>query len=139
MLPPVDDFLAAITDALRWLLTATHPVEALPTIPAKAGHELVPAVAFSAPALGLGRSIQRGARVAPTEAYGSNMDRIRYSARNRLLTRVDYHGVSRLVEPYSLRLPGTGNLLLYVYEVQRGAGAGGGIRHSRSLSWVMCS
>ena len=48
------------------------------------------------------------------------MDRIRYAARNRLLARVGYHGVERLVEPYSLRLPGTGNLLLYVFEQERG-------------------
>lgn len=56
------------------------------------------------------------------------MERIRFAARNRLLARVDYHGVTRLVEPYSLRMPGTGNLLLYVYEVQRGAGGGEGIK-----------
>ena len=48
------------------------------------------------------------------------MDRLRFAAHNRLLARVMYHGVSRLVEPYSLRMPGTGNLLLYVVEVQRG-------------------
>jgi hypothetical protein len=33
-----------------------------------------------------------------------------------------------LVEPYSLRLPGTGNLLLYVYEIERGGRAGEGIK-----------
>ena len=36
--------------------------------------------------------------------------------------------VPRLVEPYSLRMPRTGNLLLYVYEVQRGASGGEGIK-----------
>jgi hypothetical protein len=34
----------------------------------------------------------------------------------------------RLVEPYSLRMPKTGNLLLYVYEVQRGFEPGEGIK-----------
>ena len=48
------------------------------------------------------------------------MDRVRYAARNRLLARIGYHGVTRLVEPYSLRMPGTGNLLLYVFERERG-------------------
>jgi hypothetical protein len=56
------------------------------------------------------------------------MDRIRFAARNRLLALVEYHGVPRLVEPYSLRMPRTGNLLLYVYEVQRGASGGEGIK-----------
>ena len=60
--------------------------------------------------------------------YGSKLDRVRYAARNRLLARVTYHGVTRLVEPYSLRMPGTGNLLLYVFEVERGFQAGDGIK-----------
>lgn len=60
--------------------------------------------------------------------YGGSLGRVRYAARNRLLARINYHGVARLVEPYSLRRPRTGNLLLYVFEVQRGAGAGGGIK-----------
>jgi hypothetical protein len=36
--------------------------------------------------------------------------------------------VSRLVEPYSLRLPNTGNLLLHVHEVERGGALGRGIK-----------
>lgn len=56
------------------------------------------------------------------------MDRVRYPARNRLLARVTYHGVPRLVEPYSLRMPKTGNLLLYVFEVERGFGPGEGLK-----------
>jgi hypothetical protein len=44
------------------------------------------------------------------------------------LARIDYHGVSRLVEPYSLRMPKTGNLLLYVHEVERGGAEGEGIK-----------
>ena len=59
------------------------------------------------------------------------MDRIRYAAPNRLLVRVIYHGVNRVVEPYSLRLRNTGNLLLYVFEVERGGGPGEGIKSFR--------
>lgn len=44
------------------------------------------------------------------------------------MAEVTYHGVRRLVEPYSLRLPKTGNLLLYVIEVRRGAAPGQGIK-----------
>jgi hypothetical protein len=53
-------------------------------------------------------------------ASGSSLDRIRFAARNRLLAEVGYKGVTRLVEPYSLRIPATGNLLLYVFELLRG-------------------
>jgi hypothetical protein len=56
------------------------------------------------------------------------MDRIRFAARNRLLVQISYHNVVRLVEPYSLRMPQTGNLLLYVYEIQRALRPGEGIK-----------
>lgn len=52
-------------------------------------------------------------------------ERIRYAARNHLCLRVHYKGVVRLVEPYSLRLPATGNTLLYVWERQRGGSTTG--------------
>ncbi len=44
---------------------------------------------------------------------------MRFGARNRLCVRVRYHGHERLVEPYSLRQPKTGNRLLYVHERAR--------------------
>lgn len=47
------------------------------------------------------------------------------------MAEVTYHGVRRLVEPYSLRLPKTGNLLLYVNEVRRGGAQGDGIKAFR--------
>lgn len=56
------------------------------------------------------------------------MERIRYAARNHLCLRVRYNGVSRLVEPYSLRLPAAGNTLLYVWERRRGHARTGQIK-----------
>jgi hypothetical protein len=44
------------------------------------------------------------------------------------LKKCYFDGFSRLVAPYSLRMPKTGNLLLYVFEIQRGLGQGEGIR-----------
>ena len=44
--------------------------------------------------------------------------RPRFAARNHLLVEIEYQGIGRLVEPYSLRVPRTGNLLLYVWEVK---------------------
>ena len=56
------------------------------------------------------------------------MERIRFGARNRLCVEVRYDGVNRIVEPYSLRFPGTGNTLLYVYELRRGGRPTGSIK-----------
>ena len=53
---------------------------------------------------------------------------VRYAARNRLCAEVRYHGAVRLVEPYSLRIPGTGNLLLYVFELRRNGAPTMGIK-----------
>ena len=128
VLPPVEEFQAALGEALAWLLAPERVAPPLPAIPAGAGESVVPAVAFGRQALGLGRRAGLAAGAAPAGVYGSIMDRVRYAARNRLLARITYDGVPRLVEPYSLRMPSTGNLLLYVYEVQRGFGAGGGIK-----------
>jgi len=44
------------------------------------------------------------------------MSRIVYAARNQLCLEITYKGVRRIVEPYSLRFPRTGNTLLYVWE-----------------------
>ena len=41
------------------------------------------------------------------------LELVRYAGANHLLVAFDYHEKPRLVEPYSFRMPGTGNLLLY--------------------------
>jgi len=130
VLPPANEFLAALKDVLEWLLgVEAQPLDLSP-VPGRAGETFVPPVRLAHGAIA--QRVGRGRPVAPTawpaEALGSRMDRIRFGARNRLLVRVTYKGVPRLVEPYSLRMPRTGNLLLYVYEVQRGGGAGGGVK-----------
>ena len=121
VLPPMDDFLLALRDAVEWLVGEGEPATPQEIIPGRADEQPVPRLRFAgAPQLGaLGRGISAPLAIGPS-AYSSAMDRVRYAARNRLLARVGYHGVERLVEPYSLRLPGTGNLLLYVFERERG-------------------
>jgi len=130
VLPPVGEFLAALREVLEWLLGVAPPRPELVPVPGGKDEAAVPAVRFARPlaarALGWGTPARPG--TWPESVYGSRMDRARYAARNRLLARVTYHGVPRVVEPYSLRMPKTGNLLLYVFEVQRGAGGGGGIK-----------
>jgi predicted nucleotidyltransferase component of viral defense system len=130
VLPPVGEFLEALGDVLEWLFGIEAAPLPLPAVPARPGEVEVPPIRFARPApmAGLGRVAPAQPGVWPAQTFGSQMDRVRYGARNRLLVRIDYHGVPRLVEPYSLRMPRTGNLLLYVHEVQRGGGPGGGIK-----------
>ncbi len=128
VLPPVEEMRTALGEVLRWMLEPEQRPAVLAAIPGKAGESRVQAIPFAARPVGIGRRVGAAGVPVEGEVYGSTMNRVRFAARNRLLARVLYGGVSRLVEPYSLRLPKTGNLLLYVYEVQRGFGAGGGIK-----------
>jgi hypothetical protein len=127
VLPPVDEFLSALGDALRWLLLPTHPIENPPEVPSKIGETRVRALTYADFGLRSGGSLMRPASLH-AGFTGSKMDRIRFSARNRLLARIEYHGVNRVVEPYSLRLPETGNLLLYAHEVKRAERSTGTIK-----------
>lgn len=108
VLPPVDDFIADLRDALAWWLEPDEAVAIPPPVPRKPEERTVPREPF--------RAASSAARGSPERA----MDQIRYAARNRLLVEVTYKGVRRIVEPYSLRYPGTGNTLLYVHERTRG-------------------
>ena len=47
---------------------------------------------------------------------GAALETIRFAGANRLLIRFTYNYKARTVEPYSLRRPATGNLLLYGWE-----------------------
>jgi len=121
VLPPMDDSLVALREAVEWLVGEGEPATPQEVIPGRAGEQPVPRLRFAgAPQLGaLGRGISASPAIARLP-YSSAMDRVRYAARNRLLAQVGYHGVQRLAEPYSLRMPDTGNLLLYVFERERG-------------------
>ncbi len=101
-LPSVDGFLDELEDALRWWLEPGAASPPPKPVPAKPGEVLIPRVYF------------------PTylsfSVGGRHLEALRFAARNRLCARVRYHGHERLVEPYSLRQPKTGNQLLYVHE-----------------------
>jgi predicted nucleotidyltransferase component of viral defense system len=124
-LPPSSEFLAALRQAVEWLLGVERPEPVLNPVPLKAGERIIARARYAGQGLGGGAPVERGGGVG---AFGSRMERVRFAARNRLLAQVNYHGIDRLVEPYSLRIPNTGNLLLYVNEVRRGTGAGEGIK-----------
>lgn len=126
VLPPASEFLAGLRDVLDWLFVPERRPAELPAVPTRAGETAVIPMRWAATraaSLGVGQTAPY-----PAGTFGAAMDRVRYAARNRLLARITYHGVSRLVEPYSLRRPRTGNLLLYVYEVQRGGAPSGGVK-----------
>ena len=130
VLPPVGEFLAALREVLEWLLGVEPARPVLVPVPGGKDEAAVPLVRFARPlaARAHGRGAPARAGTWPESVYGSRMDRVRYAARNRLLARVTCHEVTRLVEPYSLRMPKTGNLLLYVFEVERGLGPGEGVK-----------
>ncbi|MBK8648949.1 MAG: hypothetical protein IPN16_20915 [Gemmatimonadetes bacterium] len=100
-LPPIDGVLQRIEEALSWMEERTTRVsEARPA--ASARMDGVPFTGFT------------------TVASGGVMERLRFAGANRLLVEFSYHGKARRVEPYSLRVAGTGNLLLYAHELASG-------------------
>jgi hypothetical protein len=106
LLPPVESYIEGLkTDALWWM-ESDSPEISLPIV-----------------------SFPEDERVKrdrfPTFRLGGENDtdltgRITFAARNRLCIEIRYHGAMRVVEPYSLRNPRTGNVLFYAFEIQRG-------------------
>ena len=110
-LPPVMSYLEELrSTALKWVVAAPV-VERAPPISSNPGEQPIPRSPFP----------QLHEVGIPRGAYsGGILDSIRYAARNRLCVEIYYHGGSRLMEPYSLRMPKTGNLLLYAFELSKG-------------------
>ena len=103
-LPDLDALLSRLPAILGWLDEPARPLPetALPQVRVAAGSSPV---------------------VAPGIRYwggGSPLETIRFAATNRLLLKFSYHGRHRLVEPYSVRQAGTGNVLLYAWELEVG-------------------
>lgn len=69
--------------------------------------------------LAAGETLQAPAGITYWGTEG--LEAIRFAGANRLLVEFDYRGERRTVEPYSLRRPRTGKLLLYVFDRGRGA------------------
>ena len=103
--------------ALLWM-EARQIIEKLPRVTLAAGEAVVPRAPFpQMESAQVSRVLPAGRGAA---GLHGTLDNIRYAARNRLCAEIRYQGVTRLVEPYSLRIKGTGNLLLYVHEILRG-------------------
>lgn len=121
-LVPVEHYYNALPIELAWWINVTSSVESLPAISNATNESILPREYFPAigevPVPNLGRG-----RIANIHSISINsaghLYQLRYAARNRLCVLLQYDGVTRIVEPYSLRRPSTGNVLLYVYELLR--------------------
>ncbi|MDB5048187.1 MAG: hypothetical protein JWO30_1258 [Fibrobacteres bacterium] len=102
-LASVDSFLADLPDALAWWL---EPTKAQPKPPPIAGPD--------------DRVAERTTYAYfPSRNGPASMERIKQAAHRRLAAYVEYHDSTRLVEPYSLRYPSTGNEILHVWEIEK--------------------
>lgn len=102
-LPPVDGFVDELREAIAWWLEPVLAAPALQPMPAAKG-TAEPRVFF------------------PTRRWNdraSSLDAVRYAARNRVLVEFHYKGAVRVVEPYSIRHPATGSVLLHAWEVTK--------------------
>jgi hypothetical protein len=115
IIPPAKTFFDELHEALAWWIEPVKARPVMPSISLVSDESRVPREHFPSPIV-----IPRG-RGLPSNVEGSAIDQIRFAARNRLLVEVTYDGVTRVVEPYSIRIKNTGNRLLYVWEVTRGS------------------
>ena len=123
VLPPVQSYFEELRESALWWMQIRPRIAEPPRIPIRDGEIAVPRTPF--PQLGRGGLAASTTMGRGIVAGGGTLDRVRYAARNRLRAEILYHGVSRLTEPYSLRIRGTGNLLLYVHEILRGSFSSG--------------
>ena len=118
VLPPAKSYFDELREsALSWM-EARPVVEKLPNVTVQAGDVAVPRMPF--PQMERARFGRVALSGGGAFGYYAVLDKVRYAARNRLCAEIQYHGVLRIAEPYSLRTRGTENLLLYVHEISRG-------------------
>ncbi|OGT62775.1 MAG: hypothetical protein A3E85_02895 [Gammaproteobacteria bacterium RIFCSPHIGHO2_12_FULL_45_12] len=126
VLAPVESFYSDLRPALSWWIDEHRTEPTLATISNKSNEMTLPRVHFPATTLQRATRLGIGQNVGAT--CSKHIDQIRYAARNRLFLEIEYHGITRLTEPYSLRQPKTGNQLLYVYELTQGMSRTDGIK-----------
>jgi predicted nucleotidyltransferase component of viral defense system len=103
-LPPVEQFINELDDAIAWWLEPKI-AKPLPEPITSTSGKRVPRQFFP---------------IANIRAGGGYvLETIRRAAHNRQCVMISYHGHNRLVEPYSLRYPATGNEILYVREIEK--------------------
>jgi len=103
-LPSVEQFINELDDAIAWWLD--------PEIAKPVPESIISAIGERAP-----RQFFPKAGIRSGREY--ILETIRRAAHNRQCVMITYHGHNRLVEPYSLRYPATGNEILYVREIEK--------------------
>ncbi len=109
-LPPVESFISDLRDSLSWWIDADFKEIVLSRISESKNETDIEKRDFPI------SSIAKDKRINGMESV---IEQIRYAARNRMCIKIEYEGVVRIVEPYSLRHPRTGNTLFYGYEIER--------------------
>jgi hypothetical protein len=116
--------------AAEWVNMLGHQLPAVPDLEVVLGRLagvlrwLEPVSAVAAPRRPLERATAGRGPLPPLVAprsstlwgVGLPLDTVRFAGANRLLVALTCHGRRCIVEPYSLRRPRTGNLLLYAWE-----------------------
>ena len=113
-LPPLHDFLSRLPDSLIWLSRPSDDRQRMGT-PAAASIGHFAAAPLASLRLAAGEAIVRPSRDQRVRPVGW-LDVIRFAGAGHLLLEFKYHGHHRVAEPYSLRRPRTGHLLLYGFE-----------------------
>ena len=126
VLPPPEAYMDELRESALLWIEAGRAAVPLPTMRVGRDEVAVPRDAFP-------HVSPRGipaARGGDRASFGFSgaLEKIQYAARNRLCVEIRYEDVSRVVEPYSLRIKRTGNLLLYVHELSRGGVPAGTIK-----------
>jgi predicted nucleotidyltransferase component of viral defense system len=113
-LPPLDEFLSRLPDSLTWLPVAsdasTHSLTH-----GEGAHRVPATVHLASFRVAADEAIVRPLHGSQRAPIGS-LNVIQFAGAGHLLLDFKYHGHRRIVEPYSLRRPLTGNLLLYGFE-----------------------
>jgi hypothetical protein len=104
LLPPIEQFLDRLPDALQWIDGIATSTPQLSPIPVQPGEQVFR---------------PRGSYYWQSPVA---LESVRFAGTNRLLIEFDYRDAKgdpshRVVEPYSFRLKGTGNRLLYAWDL----------------------
>lgn len=118
VLPSAENFFHDLKPALSWWFDE-HSVEQINTpISMDPNETTLPRAHFPERLHNQITGLGRGHNAIPV--FFKYLDQIRYAARNRLCLEIEYEGIKRIVEPYSIKELKNGNLLLYVYALTKG-------------------
>ncbi len=124
VLPPAKNFYDDLRVALSWWIDTAHEEIILPAISNETTETAVPRVYF--PIMTNPNARPNGYSIDPI--YYKFFDTLRYAARNHLCILIEYNGIQRLAEPYSIKKAKNGNQILYAFQIIKGDRPRAGIR-----------